>query len=431
MAPCRSCRQPLDLLLDFGPQPLCNRLLPEPAAVELRHPLRLGQCPACGLLQLDEPVAAAVLKPPRPVVYNEPEWHLDQVAPRIAALPGVTRDADICGLTYKETSLIARLRQCGYRNAVCLDIRRDLGIREATAGIETVQERISAGVLSDLAEHRGRYQVVIARHLLEHAHDLPAFVAGLRGVGAANGYLIFEVPDFAVSLRGGDYSTLWEEHVVYFTKATFAAVLVRLGLQVHTVFEYPSGAEGLLVGVTQQPVEEKGLAPSCVGETQGTPPPRGACPPFSTGSQAAERAGGGSVEAGVVQAELTQGRHYAAHLPAARQAWLRACAAERTAGRQVALLGAGHLAIMFVNLLDLRGVIDFVIDDDPAKCGSYLPGSHLPVCPSEALYARPVGLCLMSVAPESERRVRERHRRFLESGGRLVSIFPGSDIGLP
>ena len=72
---------------------------------------------------------------------------------------------------------------------------------------------------------------MIARHILEHAHDLQGFVDGLRGLLAADGYLIFEVPDFTASVRGGNYSTIWEEHVVYFTKATFPAVLQRLGLE--------------------------------------------------------------------------------------------------------------------------------------------------------------------------------------------------------
>jgi len=85
---------------------------------------------------------------------------------------------------------------------------------------------------------------------------------------------------------------------------------------------------------------------------------------------------------------------------------------------------------MFLNLLELRDAVDFVVDDDPAKSNGSLPGSRLPVYPSDALYERPVRICLMSVAPESESKVQARHRRFLALGGRLVSIFPGSERAL-
>jgi hypothetical protein len=393
MPACRICLHATELLLDFGPQPLCNRFLREASVAEVRHPLRLDQCPQCGLLQLAEPVPAEVLKPPQPMLYNEPEWHLDQLVKQIAALPGVEADANICGLTYKEASTIARLRQRGFLNALCLDVRRDLGIQDPAAGVETVQEQISSGVLSGQAARRGRYQVVIARHILEHAHDLQRFVGGLRGLLAAGGYLIFEIPDFTASVQGGNYATIWEEHVVYFTKATFPAVLQRLGLVVRELFTYPSALEDLLVGV----------------------------------AQAADLGRDSAAQDTDVSAELMQGQRYAAMLPAVREAWRHVLAGERAAGRQVALLGAGHLAIMFLNLLELRDVVDFVVDDDPAKSNQSLPGSRLQVYPSDALYERPVRMCLTSVAPENESKVLARHHRFLALGGRLVSIFPGTE----
>lgn len=393
MNPCRLCGQSLELLLDFGPQPLCNRFLPEPSAAEVRYPLQLGQCPSCGLLQLIQPVPAAILRPPKPMRYNEAESHLDRLVDRLTALPGVAPEARVCGLTGKDASTIDRLKRRGFANAACLDPRRDLGVEDAAAGLETIQERISAGALDGLANHREACQLVIARHILEHAHDLRRFVDGVRGLLAPGGYLVFEVPDFTNSLLEGNYSTLWEEHVVYLTKATFPAVLQRLGFQVRETLTYPSPIEDLLVGVVQ------------AGE-QG-------CAAAHEVDLAEERA---------------RAQAYAARLPAVRDAWARALAGERGAGGQVALLGAGHPAIMFLNLLRLQGAIDFAVDDDPAKCGWWLPGSHLPVCPSEALYARPARLCLISVAAEQEDKVLRRHRRFLESGGRLASIFPGSEL---
>ena len=117
-------------------------------------------------------------------------------------------------------------------------------------------------------------------------------------------------------------------------------------------------------------------------------------------------------------------------VPAVRSVWSQALARERDAGRPVVLLGAGHLAIMFLNLLELQDMVDFVVDDDPTKCGSYLPGSRLPVCGSDALYTGRAKLCLMSVSPENEGKVQQRHRRFLESGGRFASIFPNSQLAL-
>jgi hypothetical protein len=52
----RSCRRPLhQAKLDMGFQPRCNGLLLNRADVEYTHPLVLGVCRSCGLLQIMEP----------------------------------------------------------------------------------------------------------------------------------------------------------------------------------------------------------------------------------------------------------------------------------------------------------------------------------------------------------------------------------------
>ncbi|MCF7838990.1 MAG: SAM-dependent methyltransferase, partial [Candidatus Marinimicrobia bacterium] len=63
MTPCALCAAPAQTLIDFGPQPICNRFPKARGAAEEYYPLVLGQCGACGLLQLLDPPPPAVLKP--------------------------------------------------------------------------------------------------------------------------------------------------------------------------------------------------------------------------------------------------------------------------------------------------------------------------------------------------------------------------------
>jgi hypothetical protein len=403
---CQACAQQVVVLLDFGPQPLCNRLLARRADHETTHPLRLGQCLGCGLLQLIERVAVAELKPAKVLRYTEPEGHLDQVADMISQLPGIDGLSPILGITAKDASTIKRLASRGFRHATCLDIRQHLGMEDPTAGVETIQQWISDGTLRGQAAHCGRYQVVIARHILEHAHQLRGFVDELSGLLLPGGYLVLEVPDFAGSLLAGNYSALWEEHVVYFTPVTLPLVLEHLGLDVRHVRSYPCALEDSLVAVV-------------------TPGPQGAEPQVPDGAAqhvARDR-------------ELALGRRFAAALPHVRQHWREHLARELVGGRQVALLGAGHSGIQFLNLLDLADVVQLVVDDDPEKQGVYLPGSRRQVCKFAAVLCHPVRLCLLSVSPEGEDRVLLRHHEFADCGGRFASIFPSSRLayvaGLP
>jgi hypothetical protein len=391
---CRICSQRVASLLDFGPQPICNRYLKTPNDSELRHPLRLGQCTSCGLLQLIEPVAAVELKPVHPLRYTEPERHLDQVANLVSSLPGVESNSQICGVTAKDQSMMDRLMARGFQNARCLHPYDDLGIEDRNANVETIQDRISGGVLQNRATHCNRYQLVIARHDLEHAHQLAQFINGVRSLLAPSGYLIFEVPDFTTSLLSNDYSALWEEHVVYFTRLTLVRALRQWGFTICDLQLHAYTPEDSLMAIVRTSIAEE---EACL-------------PEFASDS---------------VAQELALGREYANRLPEVRRRW-RDMLLE--SGPQVALLGAGHLGITFLDLLELGDVLNLVLDDDTEKCGYYLPGSHKLVSHTAELYNHPVDLCLLSVSPEGEEKVLRRHQAFLDRGGRFRSIFPGSRL---
>lgn len=94
------------------------------------------------------------------------------------------------------------------------------------------------------------------------------------------------------------------------------------------------------------------------------------------------------------------------------------------AGGGVAILGAGHRSVAFVNLLGLAPWLRAVIDDDPRKQGLLIPGSQLPIRPSSVLAGGEIRTCLLGVKPEDEVRVVARNEVLVKAGGRFLSIFP-------
>ena len=79
---CQICStEQLSVLFDLGPQPLCNRFKSDPNEHEFYHPLILGQCQNCSLIQLMNPVSAKEITPRVEwLKYNEPEEHLDNLS---------------------------------------------------------------------------------------------------------------------------------------------------------------------------------------------------------------------------------------------------------------------------------------------------------------------------------------------------------------
>ena len=116
LSSCLACRrETIGALLDFGMQPVCNRFLSPTANEEYLHPLSLGQCSACGVVQIIEPAPASALSPQYDwIVYNEPEDHLSQLADAISCLPEITKVSAICGVSFFDKPLLKILAERGF-----------------------------------------------------------------------------------------------------------------------------------------------------------------------------------------------------------------------------------------------------------------------------------------------------------------------------
>ncbi len=397
MKPCLSCNTPtVEALRDYGAHPICNRFLRDPAAEEFLHPMRIGQCRACGLVQALDPVPAPELVPAVDwITYSEPEGHLDRVAETLASLPGLKPGAVFGGVSFKDDTLLARMQRRGFVTWR-LDLNGDLGVDRQGCGAETIQARLAPDRARQIAARRGRADVVIARHILEHAYDPGGFIAAVRSLAKPGGYVLFEVPDCTLAFDQHDITTLWEEHLAYFTPATYRRAVTTGGAALAHYECHPYPFENCLVSVTQAPSDKPAEAPA----------------------------------PDALAKELARARAFAASLPE-RQKSLRDFLAQfRRAKGKIALFGAGHLACTWVHLLGLRDLIEFVADDNPHKQGLFMPGSRLPIRGSASLLAEGIKLVLLSVNPEVETKVIAKNRAFTDQGGVFASIFPASRYAL-
>ena len=247
---CLICDCTVTVVLDLGPQPPSNRFQRVGDSGKYSHPLVLGRCEGCGLIQLIDPMPAHEVRPRFDwIQYHEPEAHLDEVADRIADGPEVGPGAFIGGLTYKDESTVQRLRDRGLENARLLQSKVDLEIDDPHAGLETIKERLTPEAARAFARRNGKFDLLIARHILEHTHDPRAFLEAVRELVSPTGHLLFEVPDFTKCTLSNDYCFLWEEHLAYFVPATFQSSLTLQGWAWVELLEYEYTFENSLVGL--------------------------------------------------------------------------------------------------------------------------------------------------------------------------------------
>jgi len=380
-------------LVDFGPQALSNRFLARPDEDEAFFSFVLSQCHDCGMIQIGRPIAPKDLKPRFDWLrYNEQESHLDDVVAKARTLAPTKKDYTVGAISFKDDTTVSRFQKAGFENTWRLDLEKDLGVSDPLAGLETIQAVLTPDMASKISHDRSFADLLIARHVLEHGHDTNQFLEAISLLVKPAGHIILEVPDCEPALQRRDYTMFWEEHILYFTPESFQSTLLNFGFSPVLSERYIYSNENSLVAIVRRDETEKPIKKPIVASPL-----------------------------------LEKGRAYSEAFPDIRKKIAEALESQRGKNRKIAVFGAGHLSCAWINFLGLKDNIDFVVDDHPKKRGLFMPGSHLPILGSAELIRQNVSLCLLTLSPESETKVVENNKAFLENGGRFASIFPGKN----
>jgi SAM-dependent methyltransferase len=306
----------------------------------------------------------------------------------------MTRDSRVGAIVFGGDTTIDRFKRKGFFNTWRIDLEDDLGISDPNAGVETLQRELTRETAVKITNTREKFDLLVIRHVLEHAHNLNSFFQAIRELARPNAYVVFEVPDCEKPFLNWDYSILWEEHVFYFTPATLRLCLEAYGFEVLKI-DQPTYSLVATSRVTEKTPSEIAI-------------PRQ-----------------------LLQQELNRTKQFALAFPKQQKKICSFLKQSQAKEGRIAFFGAGHLACTYINVLHLKKHIECVIDDHPQKCGMFMPGSRLPILSSAALIERKIKICLSTLSPETERKVASKNPAFLATGGRFLSIFRGRYNSLP
>ncbi len=380
--------------LELGAHPVSNHFAATASKSNKLYDIDLGICPQCGTIQLFQPLPyEALVSPYDWFTYREPEGHLDDLVAKVMSLLGIHHSSRILGISTKDESTIERFSKLGFTKTSVLNASVDLGIVTRNAGVESVQHHLNNECAYNWVTETGRSDVVIARHILEHAEDVHGFISALTTLLVDDGYIVIEVPDCLANLERQDITMVWEEHTVYFTPDSFRNLFAEIGLDVILYENYPQSFENCLVVIgRKRPVKTQKIDQTLVSSSSA----------------------------------LDVFHEYVNSFTNWREKYRSYLEQYINQGGKVALYGAGHLSCAFVNYYGLADLVSFVIDDTPEKQGLFLSGSNLSIVSSEFLITEEITLCLMGLSPDIEDKVIAKNASFFRAGGEFLSIFVAS-----
>ncbi len=399
---CRACGgTQMRKFLSLGPTPLANSFLKEPREFESEasFPLDVYYCPGCSLVQLLDVIDPQVLF--RHYVYvtgtsTTIAEHNIRYAQTVVELLQLGSDDLVVEIASNDGSLLKCFQPHGVRT---------LGIEPATniaqvaraAGIETVNEFFDRNTAHSVRDDYGSAKAIIANNVLAHVDDTQDFLAGARDLLTHDGLLVVEVPYVGELLEHFEYDTVYHEHLCYFSVTALMHLCASVGLSVVRIDHVPvhGGSVRMYAGRT----EYQGGHAAVVRELAARETRQGIT-------------------------DYTRYQKLAADVQENRRA-LRALLSDlKSKGKRIAAYGAPAKGNTLLNFCDIgTGLIEFTVDRNPLKIGSYTPGMHLPVLPVEALLDQQPDYCLI-LAWNFAEEIQQQQAEYRRRGGRFILPIP-------
>ena len=403
---CRLCWTELThTFVDLGMSPPCESYLSADRLDqgETFYPLHVRVCPQCLLVQLPAYIPAEDIFTDYAYFSSYSDsWvrHAERFVDHAVERLGLDGDSFVVEVASNDGYLLQHSVRRGIRS---LGIEPAANVAEAAAGRGVPTEVMFLGeeTGSKVAAEHGRADLVVANNVFAHVPDIVDFSKGLRALVADDGHVSIEIPHLLRLIRGNEYDTIYHEHFSYLSLLTTQRVLAAAGLTVVDVEELPT--HGGSLRTWSVPTESA----------------RGA-------SEAVAQVLAAEAEAGLHTLDGHDG--FAGSVAKVRNDLLEFLIACSSAGRRVVAYGAPGKGNTLLNHAGIRSdLLEFSVDRNPHKHGKFLPGTHIPVKPVEALdEARPDYVLIMPWNLREEITAQLEHVR--EWGGRLVVALPELEI---
>jgi SAM-dependent methyltransferase len=398
---CRSCGgSDLRVFLALGQVPLPDALLrpEELEGPEPRFPLDVAFCAGCSLVQILEEVPPEQLFVDNYLYFSSFSEglmrHVRELALRMIDERRLGADSLVVELASNDGYLLRNFVERGIP-ALGIDPAPEQADAAEAVGVPTLREFFDADLARRLVAEGKRADLIIANNVMAHTPTLNSFVEGISILLADDGLATIENTYVKDLIDHCEFDTIYHEHFCYFSCSAVDALMRRHGLTLTAVEHFPTLQGGSLRWhVTRDgPVEDSARDFLAAEREEGVTS-------FGYYEEFGQRVAG-------IRTELV--------------AMLRTL---KASGSSIAAYGAAAKGSTLVNYAGIgTDLVDFVVDRNVHKHGLHMPGTHLPIRPTEALLEeQPDYLLLLAWNYKDE--IAAQQAEYVARGGRFIVPVP-------
>ena len=366
------------------------------------YPLDLDLCDDCGLLQLRHTVDPVTLFGDYTYTTSVSLGlvrHFEEQTKWVLGERHTEPGSLVVEIGSNDGTLLRKYKDTGMR-VLGVDPANAIALQATESGVETWPEFFTPEVGERILQEHGPASIVVANNVFAHADDLMGMADGIRTILAPDGVFVFEVSYLLDIVENMLFDTVYHEHLCYHSVKPLVSFFGQRGMELVSIDRVGSKGGSL-----------RGLAQPKEG-------------PLPTSPDVAD----------MVKHEKSFGLHslgtfqkFASQIDVRKQKTNALVDELRSGGLKIAGYGASATATTLTAEFGLGARLDFVVDDNPTKHGTFTPGDHIPVFSSDELYSRrPDYVVILSWNYADP--IVARHEKFIEDGGKFIVPLPDLEV---
>ena len=354
---CRCCgRRDVELVIDLGDQPHCNRLVrPDmPAGADPAYPLRVGFCRTCTMVQIDHTIPKESMFSDYPYVSGTTKTlpaHFAETSARIAKMHGVKPGELVVDIGSNDGTWLKQWAPFGTR-VLGVEAAENVANIALAAGVPTWNRFFNEESCRDILAEHGPARVITASGVFFHLEELHSVVKGIALLLAKDGVFVVQAIYLGGMVENTAFDQVYHEHLCYYTLKSLSALLEQHGLEV-----FEANLVNIHGGSIEAHVGRKGMRP--VGESVQ-----------KMAAHETERGYG----------EIDTYRRLAGNVVTLRAKLVALLEEYRAAGKSVWAYGAPAKGATLLNSFGIGpDLVQKAVERNPMKVGLAIPGVRIPI----------------------------------------------------
>ena len=404
---CRFCGTRLKhSFVDLGLSPLCQKHVhaEELNAPETFFPLHAFVCHECFLVQLGEYASPGeIFSDYHYLSSYSDSWlkHCEDYTVSITARLGLNKQNNVVELASNDGYL---LQYFVAREIPAYGVEPAENVAKIARqrGVDTVAVFFGVETATQLRTERGAADLIIGNNVLAHVPDINDFVAGMAALLAPDGSITMEFPHLMRLVEENQFDTIYHEHFSYLSFSTVERIFAAHGLTLYDVEELPTHGGSLRIYAKHKASEQHAIRP------------------------AVEALRNRELDAGLHG--LTYYNEFSQRVEKVRRDLLSFLIEAKNAGKTVVGYGAPGKGNTLLNYCGIRAdLVQFTVDRNPLKQGTFLPGTRIPVlAPEQIDVAKPDYVLILPWNLKTE--IMSQLEGIRRWGGRFLAAIPSVSV---